>query len=103
MLPVMCHTLLYYIMMYPSLPFPTPIPLPLSFNLSLPFLPTSPYLTPPLATSLYISQPLSTSPHLSLNPLDSHPSLPNSNSRFHDNSIKYKLSVIILSSHHGIA
>ena len=59
MLPVMCHTLLYYINMYPSLPFPTPLPLPLSFYLSLPFLPTSPYLSPPLPTSLYISQPLS--------------------------------------------
>ena len=57
MLPVMCHTLLYYINMYPSLPFPTPLPFPLSFYLSLPFLPTSPYLSPPLPTSLYIYQP----------------------------------------------
>ena len=99
MLPVMCHTLLYYINMYPSLPFPTPIPLPLSFNLSLPFLPTSPYLSLHLPTPLFHS----TSPHLSLHPFDSHPSLPNSNSRFHQNSTKYKLFVIILSSHHGIA
>ena len=69
MLPVRCHTLLYYINMYLSLPFPTPLPLPLSFYLSLPFLPTSPYLSLHLPTPLFHSTSAPTSLYNYLTPI----------------------------------